>query len=629
MKKLIFFAHGRDFKNRSGLKADLREGIKKRRNFISVTVLALIIAMLVGVLSAFSGAAADNGIEVEGAQIRVEGVQGLRFVAKIKKSSFELVTGENANFGILLIPQSSVGADAVIDKSTEKVLTVPAKKLLTQDALESMNLTYDASCVYFSAVLIGIPEEFYGVDIIARAYVESGENYTYSRSITRSVKFIAEEIKNDENASVEEKACAARVLAAYEMVGNDMLINAELNGQLFYGGSNKDFDSSALQNTYNRLTVDKRLNVAYLGGSVTSGVGLSAADQDTKSWRGLTTAWLKNTFPFAVITETTASIGGTGSVFGAYRAIDDLKLTDDEKKPDLLFVEFAINDKYDSHQDPADYVPEVKSYMEAIVRTVREYSPYCDIVFCFTTDKEMLATEYPTLKAHKAVAEAYGIPTISLGARLVTEEGLTKNNWDSSGFFDSWKQADGSTYYDIVHPSEKGYAKYASYVIEYLRGELVDKSLDAYSRIQNELPDVSFDAVSNPARYFFNDASGKAYGFELVEDTGLATKGYLKTSTNGAKVTFTFTGTGLQLWTYAKSQASTVKVTVDGVSQTYSIQRGSANHKAYRVAEGLDYGVHTVTIEVISVPVGYDFELRALMVEGDSKLEGVTFLAVD
>lgn len=600
--------------------------MKRQKRLTPVTVLLLIIAMLLGLLAIFSGALSLNGIEVEGAQIRTQGVQGLRFVAKIDRTKYDLTMGDNANFGILLIPQSSVCSDSDVDKHTDKVMTVPAKKVLTEKSLEEMGLTYDDSYVYFSAVLIGIPEEFFGVDIIARAYVEDGENNVYSEQLKRSVKFVAEEINKDSNALEEEKNCAARVLAAYETVGNDMLINAEANGNLFNG---ENFENGALQNTYYRLMVDKKLNVAYLGGSVTSGVGLSAVDLNTKSWRGLTTSWLRNTFPFATVTETTASIGGTGSVFGAYRAMDDLKLTDNEKKPDLLFVEFAINDKYDSHASAEEYAPEVRSYMESIVRTVRKYSPYCDIIFCLVTDKDMLATEYPTLKAHKEVAEIYGIPTISLGARLVVEEGLTRDNWNSSGFFDSWKQADGSMYYDIVHPSEKGYAKYGSYVIEYLRGELVEKTLNPHVRIKKELPNVTYGAISDPTRYFFNGADGKTDGFKLTEDTGLSSKGYLTAASSGAKVTFTFTGTGLQLWTYAKNQASTIRVTIDGVSQDYTIQRGSPNHKAYRVAENLDYGTHTVTIETVSVPDGYAFEFRALMTEGDPDFGGVIFQDVN
>ena len=593
-----------------------------------LVLLLLTLSMIAGVFGIFSAAVSGEGITIEGAQIRIEGEQGLRFVAKVEKSKFDLVTGSGANFGIFLIPQSSASAGVLIDKDTDKVMKVPAKNLLTQEIIESVDMTYDPAYIYFSAVLIGIPEEFYGADIIARAYVENGEDYTYSDQLKRSVKLVAEAINADDGATADAKSCAKRVIEAYEMVGNDILINANVYDQLLNGAMDKNFESSALQNTYHRLMTDKELNVAYLGGSVTSGVGLSASEKDTKSWRGLTNIWFRENFPDATITETNAAIGGTGSVFGAYRAVDDLKLDNPEKKPDLLFVEFAINDKYDSPNSAEEYTDDVKCYMETIVRTVRAYAPYCDIIFCFTTDKDMLATEYPTLKAQREVANAYGIPTISLGARLVTEEGLTKNNWNASGFFDSWKQADGSTYYDIVHPSEKGYAKYGSYVAEYLQGELVDKNVNPYLYVRPEMPNASFEAIEYATRYFFNDAKGKISGFDLIEDTGLASKGYLKTSANGSKVTFTFTGTGLQLWTYAKSQESVINVTVDGVSQEYTIYRGSANHKAYRIASDLEYGEHTVTIEAISVPSGYDLEIRALMVEGDREFNGVSFQSV-
>ena len=596
-----------------------------QKSFISATLLLLTLCILVGMIGVFPCMAADTGITMEGAQIRTEGVQGLRFVAKIEKSKFELVMGENANFGILLIPQSSADIGEKITKDTEKVSVSPAKNTLTQEVVEKMDLIYDPDYVYFTAVLLEIPGEFYGTEILARAYVNNGGNYTYSNQLARSVKFVADKILENENASEKEKICATRVLEIYKRIGDDILINAANLFEKFNG----EYESSPLQNTYHRLKVDKKLNVAYLGGSVTSGVGLSSADQNTKSWRGLTTAWLRESFPSATIRETNAAIGGTGSVFGAYRAMDDLKLTDEEYKPDLLFVEFAINDKYDSPSDPADYVSDVKAYMETIVRTVRKYSPYCDIIFCFTTDKDMLATEYPTLKAHMAVANTYGIPTISLGARLVTEESLTHSNWNTSGFFDSWKQADGSMYYDIVHPSAAGYAKYGSYVIEYLHDEFFGKAIDPKLYSAQAMPAASHGALDSPERYFFNDAKGKTSGFNLTEDNGLSSKGYLTAGSTGAKVSFTFTGTGLQLWTYAKKEAATVKVTVDGVSKTYNIQRNSANHKAYRVASDLELKEHTVTIEVVSVSSSYPFELRALMVEGDPNFEGVTFKSVN
>ena len=134
--------------------------MKRQKSIVSAIISVLIIAMLIGALAIFSGAVAGNGIEVEGAQIRTEGVQGLRFVAKVDRAKFELTTGENANFGILLIPKSMIGADEEITVDTNTVKDVKAKNLMsqTEDYYE------------FTAVLLDIPAEFYGTEI-GRAHV--------------------------------------------------------------------------------------------------------------------------------------------------------------------------------------------------------------------------------------------------------------------------------------------------------------------------------------------------------------------------------------------------------------------------------------------------------------------------
>ena len=81
-----------------------------------------------------------------------------------------------------------------------------------------------------------------------------------------------------------------------------------------------------------RLATPKdELRVAYLGGSITA-----AAD----GWRTLTTEYLRNRFPNTVVTEISAGLPGTGSDLGACRLERDVL----RHRPDLLFVEFAVND---------------------------------------------------------------------------------------------------------------------------------------------------------------------------------------------------------------------------------------------------------------------------------------------
>ena len=191
--------------------------MKRQKSIVSAIISVLIIAMLIGALAIFSGAVAGNGIEVEGAQIRTEGVQGLRFVAKVDRAKFELTTGENANFGILLIPKSMIGADEEITVDTHTVKDVKAKNLMsqTEDYYE------------FTAVLLDIPAEFYGTELVARAYVKLDDEYIYSNQLTRSVKYVAEEILKDGKATDVDIAAANTVLKAYGEVGNDIVVNVD------------------------------------------------------------------------------------------------------------------------------------------------------------------------------------------------------------------------------------------------------------------------------------------------------------------------------------------------------------------------------------------------------------------
>jgi hypothetical protein len=100
----------------------------------------------------------------------------------------------------------------------------------------------------------------------------------------------------------------------------------------------KPVTAQSLANSQYLLTQKKAYNVAYYGGSITQGTG--ATDEEKNSWRALTTAWLKSTYPDANITEIEAAKGGTGTYFGKMRA--DFELLN--YNPDLVFIEFAVND---------------------------------------------------------------------------------------------------------------------------------------------------------------------------------------------------------------------------------------------------------------------------------------------
>ncbi len=189
-----------------------------------IAVFLLVVSVLVSCLI-FPTSATEPEFSVVGASMRITGTQGLRFIGKITIDG-SLTTGENANFGILLIPKSMLADETTaITKDTANVKVVAAQNLLIETTVRAAGLTYDSGCYYFSAVLTGIPEEFYGGEIVARAYVKNGNTYTYSAQTTRSVASVAQGISQAANAPADQKAYANSVLAIYQDRGIDILVN--------------------------------------------------------------------------------------------------------------------------------------------------------------------------------------------------------------------------------------------------------------------------------------------------------------------------------------------------------------------------------------------------------------------
>ena len=170
--------------------------------------------------------ATDPDISIVGASIRITGNQGLRFVGKIAKTGVaNLTLGESANFGIILFPKSLLDdEEAVITTSTTSVKVVPAVNLLLPSTVSASGIEYSADYYYFSAVLTNIPEEFYGADIVARAYVNNGGSYIYSVQTDRSVQTVAAGIAANPGAPAEQIAFANSVLDIYEERGVDILL---------------------------------------------------------------------------------------------------------------------------------------------------------------------------------------------------------------------------------------------------------------------------------------------------------------------------------------------------------------------------------------------------------------------
>ncbi len=194
------------------------------------------------------------------------------------------------------------------------------------------------------------------------------------------------------------------------------------------------------------VEVQKEAEIVYLGGSITEGQGV---EDKRLCWQGLLQSELERAWPHCVFKARNAGIGGTDSRFGAFRMERDVL----GARPDLLFVEFAVND----YTRPAD---EIRESLEAILWKLWRRVPECDVVFVLTATGKMMEENTgrvpESVQVHREVARQFGLPWVNVG----------------SGLFGKM-QLQGLTLKDVlpdgVHPNRAGYRIYFEEVWEFLQ----------------------------------------------------------------------------------------------------------------------------------------------------------------
>lgn len=159
---------------------------------------------------------------------------------------------------------------------------------------------------------------------------------------------------------------------------------------------------TGLPNVAAKLARGEEVRVAFLGGSITAAHG----------WRVFTMENLRRLHPGARFIEINAAVSGTGSNYGAMRLERDVL----RHQPDLIFVEFAVNDGGQS-------AVAIEAQMEGIVRHTWTAFPRTDICFVCTVSEgmvnDLLAGRYPpSTRAMELVAEHYAIPSFSFGVEV-------------------------------------------------------------------------------------------------------------------------------------------------------------------------------------------------------------------
>lgn len=355
-----------------------------------------------------------------------------------------------------------------------------------------------------------------------------------------------------------------------------------------------------LCNTSYKLQHDKTLTIGYFGGSITEGAGQSAPGH---CYRDRTTAWFRESYPDAAITEIQAAIGGTGSDLGMYRCERDL-LTG---KPDLVFYEFAVNDSGMSYEAAA-------CQTETIFRKIWQADPTTDIVVIYTITGSIHNTlasggEYISRAAHSAVAHHYGIPSVDIGEVLRTRTLL------DGGDFTRYAK-------DTVHPTDEGYGIYTDCLTGWLQKQLGS----ADTVVAHTLPTQFCQKVHDRARLedctTLTDCTMD--GFTLVEKSLCGRyHHYIEATKPGAKLTFSFTGENAGFyWMLAKDSGDVIVQVDDGepkVMRSWDHYCKSFNRAgAAFFGQNLPNGKHTVTVTVADTKAeeseGYAIRIGAVLV---------------
>ena len=347
-------------------------------------------------------------------------------------------------------------------------------------------------------------------------------------------------------------------------------------------------------NTFAKLEAGKEVRIAYLGGSITEAEG----------WRVLSRKWLQEQYPKAKVSEIKATISGTGAELGSCRLERDAL----QFKPDLLFVEFAVNGAGNGARRP------IQS-MEGIVRQTWRANPNTDVCFVYTIGTWFLNDLKNDKLPHPMtlmdqVAAHYGIPSINLGldvARKVKAGTLV--------FQGASSHADGRTVFsgDGVHPFlDTGHPLYLDAIVR-----AVPALKTSGKPGPHEMPDPLDAANWEHATIAALEQAGRSEGWTKIEPPGDAwgagvvkkeLPSLWKAVKPGETLTFAFRGTAFGLAGLRGPDVGQFRVTVDDLAPVtgtffdHYATEGQWRLQPWIYPNDLAAGEHQVKIELIAEP---------------------------
>lgn len=216
-----------------------------------------------------------------------------------------------------------------------------------------------------------------------------------------------------------------------------------------------------LEKVLAKMKNGESVSIAFIGGSVTEGA-LAASYEE--SYADCFAAKLQEKYPDAELTYINAGLSGTGSSLGVMRYDRDV-VEAAGCRPDIVFLEFAIND----WQEPT----EGRAY-ESMIRSILEADNEPAVILLFSVAEN----EWNLQEIYIPMGEHYGLPMVSI--RDAVKKPLADGTMTKEEFFA-----------DEYHPSTYGHKIMAECL-----GELVREAESTESSA--EVAALPEDSVKSP-----------------------------------------------------------------------------------------------------------------------------------
>lgn len=292
-------------------------------------------------------------------------------------------------------------------------------------------------------------------------------------------------------------------------------------------------DMTRMSDVFQKAQNGEDITVAYIGGSITEGYNAGTTEFYAKTCTDL----LQGYFPDITVTGVNAGISGTPSLLGNLRLERDVL----SAEPDIVFVEFAVNDGQE-----ADY----KNAYESLVRTLLTQEKDIAVVLLFT----VLDSGYTCQEHMSKIGANYDLPMISVHDSVYEEIEAGRMTWQ-----------DYSN--DQSHPNAYGHKCITDFVDNYYQ-KVLPVVAENVGEVSKELPDPVFSAKYMNMHYMDSATMDgvELDGFEQYDTHGSFHNGWMYRGTDGGSMKFTVECSVLEMVFKANNsdKYGTADIYVDG-----------------------------------------------------------------